>query len=273
MNLYAISDLHLGHRSNRDALKALPIHPSDWLILAGDVGETEAHLEFALHYLTQQFQKIVWTPGNHDLWTLPSDKAGSRGEARYRRLVDICRKHGVLTPEDPYTPWPPANPMCVLAPVFVLYDYSFRPDHVELSKAIEWAAESGIVSSDEELLYTEPYPSATVWCTLRARYTEKRLAATPTTHPLVLINHFPLRYDLAHLRRIPRFSLWCGTRRTEDWHTRFHVRAVIYGHLHVRGTHMIDNVRFEEVSLGYPKQWNPHLGIQGYLRRILTAPD
>lgn len=30
---------------------------------------------------------------------------------------------------------------------------------------------------------------------------------------------------------------------------------VIYGHIHLRGTTRLDGVRFEEVSLGYPKQW------------------
>ena len=71
-----------------------------------------------------------------------------------------------------------------------------------------------------------------------------------------MINHFPLRQDLAVLPRIPRFSIWCGTRRTEDWHLRFRAEAVIYGHLHIRGTHLRDGVRFEEVSLGYPQNWD-----------------
>ncbi len=68
---------------------------------------------------------------------------------------------------------------------------------------------------------------------------------------------------------IPSFSIWCGTRRTHDWHTRFPVKAVVYGHLHVRGTDWIDGVRSEEVSLGYPRDWDASLGMAGYLRQIL----
>ena len=90
--------------------------------------------------------------------------------------------------------------------------------------------------------------------------------------PLVLINHFPLRQDLAVLPRIPRFSIWCGTRRTEDWHLRFRADVVIYGHLHIRATHFRDGVRFEEVSLGYPQNYDPHRGIEPYLRQILPHP-
>jgi hypothetical protein len=87
--------------------------------------------------------------------------------------------------------------------------------------------------------------------------------------PLILVNHFPLRRELAVLPRIPRFAVWCGTRLTEQWHRRFNVEAVIYGHLHLRSSRTIDGVRFEEVSLGYPRQWDPSRGVEHYLRRIL----
>ncbi len=88
----------------------------------------------------------------------------------------------------------------------------------------------------------------------------------------MLVNHFPLRRDLAVLPAIPRFTIWCGTRRTEDWHTRFPVRAVVSGHLHIRATHWRDRVRFEEVSLGYPRHWQPEQGLAPYLREILPGP-
>src|SRR5579859_2313483 len=127
MKLYAISDLHLAQPINRAALESLPPHPEDWLILGGDIGETAAHLHFALSCLTRKFQRLVWVPGNHDLWTLPSDQAGSGGEEKYRHLISICRNYDVLTPEDPYLLWPGEGPACLLAPLFTLYDYSFRP--------------------------------------------------------------------------------------------------------------------------------------------------
>jgi len=86
---------------------------------------------------------------------------------------------------------------------------------------------------------------------------------------IVLVNHFPLRREHAVLPRIPRFSIWCGTRLTEAWHRRFRIRSVVYGHLHLRSTRELDGVTFEEVSLGYPKQWDVRKGLGTYLRRIL----
>jgi hypothetical protein len=47
--------------------------------------------------------------------------------------------------------------------------------------------------------------------------------------------------------------------------------AVVSGHLHIRSTRHLDDVRFEEVSLGYPPQWNAARGVGAYLRQILPA--
>jgi predicted phosphodiesterase len=271
MKLYAIADLHLRYEVTRRALEALRPHPYDWLIVAGDVGETDDHLRFALALLARRFGRVLWVPGNHDLWTIPSLPDDRRGEAKYLRHVEICREYGVLTPEDPYVMWP-GEPRCILAPLFLLYDYTFRPDSVPVEQAIEWAAEDNLLCSDEVLLHPDPYPTKQDWCAARCAWTEPRLAEAAERAPLILINHFPLRQDLAVLPRIPRFSIWCGTRRTEDWHLRYRAEAVIYGHLHIRATHMRDGVRFEEVSLGYPQNYDPNRGIEPYLRQILPHP-
>lgn len=265
--LFAISDLHLAYESNRQALLALPAQPDDWLIVAGDVGESETHLAFALDLLTQRFARVIWTPGNHELWTLPGETL--RGEAKYRRLVAICQSLGVATPEDPYLRWHGNGVDCLLAPLFVLYDYSFRPAHIPLERALAWAEEAETVCADELLLHPDPYPTRAAWCAARVAYTEQRLVdASVAGDKLLLINHFPLRQELAYLPRIPRFSLWCGTSRTEEWHRRFPVVAVVYGHLHIRNSQVRDGVRFEEVSLGYPPQWQAARGIAGYLRKL-----
>jgi 3',5'-cyclic AMP phosphodiesterase CpdA len=270
MKLYAISDLHLSHDINRQALDAISPHPEDWLILAGDVGEKEEQLQYTLSLLSRRFKQLVWVPGNHDLWTLPGEQGGPRGQAKYERLVALCRDFGVLTPEDPYALWQADGQTYHIAPLFTLYDYSFRPADIPLERAVEWAAEANTVCSDEYLLYPDPYPTRSDWCMARCDYTEQRLEELSPDIPLILVNHFPLREDLLRLRRIPRFSLWCGTRRTADWHIRFPVAAVVYGHLHVRGSHRRDGVRFEEVSLGYPRDWdyNNH-NIETYMRQIL----
>ena len=269
MNLWAISDLHVGYAQNRRAVEELHGHPHDWLIIAGDVGDSPAQFDFALKTLAPRFGQLFWTPGNHDLWTPRGFSPNQRGDAHYQRLVSLCRSYGVLTPEDPYAVWPGASARTVIVPTFVLYDYSFRPDDVPAERAIEWAAEHGIRCADETLLAPDPYPSRTDWCRARVRETEARLDAIPPDVSIVLVNHFPLRRDHAVLPRIPRFSIWCGTRATEHWHERYNIRTAVYGHLHIRGTRTIGDVKFEEVSLGYPKQWDTTRSVESYLRKIL----
>jgi hypothetical protein len=283
MRLLAISDLHLGHEANRVALAGVSYHLDDWLIVAGDVGETFAHLELAWRTLVPRFAKVFWTAGNHELWSTPSTRddgdarsgqAALRGAAKYDALVDLCRSHGVITPEDPYETWP-GDGRTVIAPIFTLYDYSFRPADVAEADAVAWARASGVLCSDERLLSPEPFASRTAWCHERVRITRARLDAIPATAPTVLVSHFPLRYDLARPPRIPRFSIWCGTTLTEDWGARYRASVMVSGHLHLRSTLFRDGIRCEEVSLGYPREWSRERTFDSFLREVLPSsrPD
>ncbi|MFD1705051.1 metallophosphoesterase family protein [Methylopila henanensis] len=261
MRLYAISDLHLGSTENRETLSAITPRPDDWLAIAGDVGETEEHLRFALDALGGKFARLIWTPGNHELWSLPP--GSPRGRARYERMVELCQARGALTPEDDYPLAAFGGRTFRVAPLFTLYDYSFRPDDVPFEQAVAWAREAGVRCADEIMLDPAPHPDRPSWCRERCDLAERRLrAACADGTPTVLINHWPLLSELVRVPRAPRFSLWCGTRRTADWPRRFRAEVVISGHLHMRGTTIVDGVRYEEVSLGYPQQWR---------RRI--APD
>ncbi len=275
MRLWALSDLHVGHPDNRRIIDELAPRPDDWLILGGDVGETAEQLQWVITTLTPRFRRLVWVPGNHELWTVPQkDKSGLRGEAKYQQLVALCRAHGVLTPEDPYEVFDDGDRRYLIAPLFLLYDYSFCPPGLDPAGARAWAAEAGLECADEHLLHPDPYPSRQAWCAARCDETAARLQRAVLAHdgPTVLINHFPLLSEHAVLPLIPRFRIWCGTQRTRDWHRRFRAAAVVYGHLHIPGRHLVDGVRFEEVSLGYPPQWRRHPELKTAPRQILPIP-
>jgi predicted phosphodiesterase len=309
--LLAISDLHIGYPENRAYAESLaPGHPDDWLIVAGDVGESFADVGFVLASLANRFARVIWTPGNHELWTLPRDRVALRGAARYDALVTVCRRFGVLTPEDEFARWPGPDGPVTVAPLFTLYDYSFAastpadstaadntamdgtapvgpppdrptpdgpapvgratdrptpdgtapdgpvpdgPGDAARQAALAAARRAGITPTDEGRLHADPYPSLAAWCADRVAATERRLAEV--AGPVVLVSHWPLSpAPLAALRH-PEFAPWCGTTRTDGWHTRPGVLACVYGHLHIpRGTRH-DGVRFEEVSIGYPREW------------------
>lgn len=255
--LLAISDLHVRYPQNRDHVEALrPGHEADWLLVAGDVADAVEDIEWALSTLTTHFARVVWAPGNHELWTPRDDTVQLRGDARYRHLVDLCRRLGVLTPEDPYPIWSgPGGPVTV-APLFTLYDYSFLiPGMAGKEAALAHAYEVGVVCTDELFLHPDPYPTRDEWCRARVAATATRLAACDPAVPLVLVNHYPLVREPTQVLRYPDFAQWCGTELTRDWHTRFNVAAMVYGHLHIPRTTWYDGVRFEEVSVGYPREW------------------
>jgi len=255
--LYAASDLHVGHGANRELVAGLrPTSPDDWLIVAGDVAERFADVEWALGLLADRFARVVWAPGNHELWTMPEDPVTERGVARYERLVEMCRGLGVLTPEDEYPVWRGPGGPATVAPLFVLYDYSFRVDGVATrEEALARAYAAGVVCTDEMLLDPAPYPGREHWCRARVAETRRRLAAVDPDLPTVLVNHYPLVRDPTRILRYPDFAQWCGTDRTADWHLRYRAATVVYGHLHIPRTTWHDGVRFQEVSLGYPREW------------------
>lgn len=268
MKLFAISDLHLANKPNRDALLNLPSYKNDWLILAGDIGEKSEYLRFALFILTTKFEQIIWVPGNHDLWTFPLNDKEPKGVDKYYQLVNICRSYKVLTPEDEYSKIMLGDQQYIIVPTLTLYDYSFRPKEIPFEQAIDWAAESGVVCTDEDLLFSYPYRSIAEWCLKRCEYTKSRLAKLPVNIPIILVNHYPVIEEHAKLWRFPRFTLWCGTKRTEDWVKKYNIKLVVHGHMHIRGTKYKDGVKYEEVSFGYPRDWDVRKGMEFYLKEI-----
>ncbi|MGV9560038.1 metallophosphoesterase family protein [Streptomyces sp. NPDC003522] len=273
--LLAISDLHIGYPENRAMVERMaPETDEDWLLVAGDVSENVADIRWALKTLASRFRKVLWAPGNHELWTHPKDTVTLRGVARYEHLVEVCRELGVTTPEDPYPVWEgPGGPVAV-APLFLLYDYSFLPAGCTTKEeGLEYAHGTGVVCNDEYLLHPDPHPTREDWCRARVAETERRLAALPEDLPTVLVNHYPLDRHPTDVLWYPEFAMWCGTRLTADWHRRFRVAAMVYGHLHIPRTTWHEGVRFEEVSVGYPREWRKRPHPPGRLRRILPWKD
>jgi 3',5'-cyclic AMP phosphodiesterase CpdA len=274
-SLLAIGDLHLTHPENRHVLEGLRGRSrEDWLIVCGDVSELSADLEWALGLLRERFATVIWVPGNHDLWSIPDDPVKLRGQARYRHLVEVCRRLGVLTPEDPYAIWDGPGGPATVVPLFLLYDYSFGSNVAPTKEqALARAYAAGVVCSDELVLHPDPYPSREAWCEARVRESEARLAARNPELPTVLVNHFPLTRDPTLVLRHPEFAQWCGTVRTADWHVRFGAKAVVYGHLHIPRVTWQDGVRFTEVSLGYPREWRRRWGATRLAPRVILAAE
>jgi 3',5'-cyclic AMP phosphodiesterase CpdA len=257
-SIFAISDLHSSYEANRRVIDDMrPECDDDWLIVAGDVAETFREIEKTLRELRRRFAKVIWAPGNHDLWTLREDPVQLRGETRYQALVQMCGDNDILTPEDEFAIWSgPTGPLTIV-PLFQLYDHSWRVPGIRTKKeSLEHAYRAGVVCSDEMLLHPDPYPDREAWCNARLKKSERFLFALGPNVKTVLVSHWPLVREPTNLLRFTEFAQWCGTTRTADWHIRFRAEVVVYGHLHIPRTTHYDGVRFEEVSMGYPREWS-----------------
>lgn len=244
--LWAVSDLHVAAQGNRDLVSRLvtPQRPGDWLIVAGDVAERTSTILDTLRELSERFAQVIWVPGNHELFSRPSDEV--HAEDKYRELVRGCQSMGVLTPEDPY----PSFAGRTIVPMFTLYDHSWRDPLITVEKALRNAEGNGVVFTDQVAI--APYVDVPLWCQRRLGYTVRRLSKV--SGPTVLINHWPLVREVTARIRLPEIALWSGSRHTQDWPVRFGAETVIYGHLHIPVATEVDGVRHVEVSLGYPRE-------------------
>lgn len=244
--LWAVSDLHAAVTANAERIDLIrPADPSDWLIVAGDVAERTDLVLSELELLRRRFARVIWTPGNHELFSRGGDRF--RGKDKYKELVEGCRDLGVDTPEDPY----PVFGSTTIAPLFTLYDYSFRPPGLTVEEALRQAHDNQIVMTDEFAI--APFVDVRGWCWERLAYSVKRLAQVEG--PTILVNHWPLVQEPTLRLRHPEIGLWSGTRHTRSWPSRYHARAVVYGHLHTPSELVVDGVPHYEVSLGYPREW------------------
>ncbi|AXB43000.1 metallophosphoesterase family protein [Amycolatopsis albispora] len=271
--LFATSDLHVTHEGNAEVVDTIqPDGPEDWLLVAGDVGEQVPAIMKTLKMLRDRFAKVIWVPGNHELWTTDRDPVQLRGQARYDELVRRCREIDVLTPEDEFAVWEHGSEPLTIAPMFLLYDYSWRTPAAQgrpLSVAMDQAREAGVICTDEYFLHPDPYPTRQEWCAQRLKVTEQRLQQIPADRKTILMSHWPLHRHPTEPLYWPEFAMWCGTTETEDWHLRFRAEIAVYGHLHIPRSTQADGVRFEEVSLGYPREWRKRARGPVPLHRLL----
>lgn len=207
-----------------------PAHPGDWLLVAGDVAEESRVVLDVLAELRQRFARVIWVPGNHELWTHPLDRDDRRGLERYKHLV---RHRDVLTPEVPYPTWQGTEQQFAVVPCLLLYDFTFRGGAASAEDALALAREVGHVFVDDYLLHRDPYPSVADWSRERVRLTEERLSRLPADRPITLPNHYPVLQRHARVMGSEHLPLWCGTEATEPWLVRFPIKAVVYGHLHI----------------------------------------
>lgn len=241
MRLFAISDIHCDYPGNADWVDQVSDadYRDDLLILAGDLTEDRRLLAWCLGRFAAKFRKVLFVPGNHDLWVRnePADMCSLR---KFDHVAAIAADAGVSM--DPYR-----YDNTIVVPLLGWYDYSFGAPDDDLGKlwmdyrACRWPDGYGPEQVTEHFLRMNPD-------TLPQGYPNDKV---------VTFSHFLPRIDLIPFF-VPRAMRYLdpilGSIGIERQLRMLGSGLHIYGHSHINRRVRFDGVTYINNALGYPQE-------------------
>jgi Icc-related predicted phosphoesterase len=238
MRVFATSDLHVDYDANAkwiDSLSAAD-YQEDVLILAGDVTHARRLLEWCLTTLAKRFRKLLFVPGNHDLWV--TREVGENSLQKFQRVcgmaTDCGASMGVFQERG-----------LSIVPLLSWYDYSFGEPSEELRsiwmdyRACRWPN-----------WFTEQDITAYF-----AGLNQEGLASP--AGKVITYSHFLPRLDLVptfipKARRvlIPVLGSTVLERQLRSFRPSIHV----YGHSHINRCVKLDGIAYVNNAFGYPSE-------------------
>ena len=275
--LLATSDLHVNRTENEAVVEDLhPTDPGDWLIVAGDVGDRIEHLRWTMSILAERFARVIWVPGNHELWT-PRDeetdavgagalRAPRRGLPLARGAHPRGRVAGVGGRGRSGADLPAVPALRLLVAGAPGHGRARRVARRSTSPARPaWSAPTSSSCPATRTRARRPgAPSG--WRSPGRGWRPARRDADGADQPLA-----PDRASAAGPAP-PGVLALVRLGGDRPWHLEYDAAAVVYGHLHLPRTTWEDGVRFEEVSVGYPREWQRHGLVRGPLRQSSRRP-
>lgn len=246
MRIYAISDLHVDFAANLTLLETLPPnHAADVLLLAGDVSHRLERTEVTLRLLTQRFARVLFVPGNHDLWLEEGVAEADTSLDRLTGLMALCDRLGVQT-----------GPAAVgddwwVVPLHGWYEAHFgAPDGPPVSEEVlarRW-------SDHRRCRWPSSLGDDAARCAHFASRNEV-YPAPPDGRRVLTFSHFVPRPDLIpplerlRFKQLPRVS---GTLRLERQLRAVGSEIHVFGHTHIPWDASLDGVRYVQRPLAYP---------------------
>ena len=237
MRIFALSDLHIDYDENARWVANLSVaeYQDDVLILAGDMTDVRRLLDWGLTTLVKRFYKVLFVPGNHDLW-VARENHEQNSLQKFDDICEIVESSGASM-----------QAFCErdvsIIPVLGWYDYSFGEPSEELKsiwmdyRACRWP--SGFTEKDVAA-YFEAFNNKQV---------------SPVAGKVITYSHFLPRIDL-----MPRFIPAAkkllypvlGSAQMDLQLRRFSPGIHVYGHSHVNRQMKIDGVLYINNAFGYP---------------------
>jgi predicted phosphodiesterase len=240
MRVFALSDIHVDYEVNAQWIANVSTadYRDDVLILAGDVTHVLRLLAWCLSIVVARFKKVLFVPGNHDLWVV-REGLKKTSLQKLQEVSAVVESSGASMQSF-------REGSVSIIPLFGWYDYSFGEPSAEL-KAM-WMDYSA--------------------CRWPSGFREKDIAA----HFAALNNHKPVSaigekvITFSHF--LPRIDLMpefipaakrllypvLGTTRLERQLRLLNPSIHIYGHSHVNRNVKIDGVTYINNAFGYPSE-------------------
>jgi len=239
MRLFATSDLHTDYKENLQWLKSLSDthYRHDALIVAGDISDRLYLIRETLLLLRSKFKHVLFTPGNHELWV-----RGVEGDSikKFRRVLKLCDDINVITtPVRFHDLW--------VVPLFSWYDGVFEPD----MKDEETVARRAWADFHFCRWPEEAKPLADYFLRLNEPHLKTYQG------PVVSFSHFIPRMDLLPPKQYLRIG-WLGAvsvcAALDGQIRRLNSRVHVCGHTHTTIDRVIDEVRYVQNAVRYPKE-------------------
>lgn len=238
MRVFAVSDIHIDYEANAQWVAGLSVseYQDDVLILAGDVTDTLIKLEWCLNTLVRRFRKVLFVPGNHDLWVI-RDEPHKSSLQKFDDVAAVVESSGASMQTF-------SERGVSIVPMLTWYDYSFGEPSDELRavwmdyRACRWPSE-----------YSEK--------DVTAHFSALNDTFTPNGGKVITYSHFLPRLDLmpSYIPCVSR-QLYpvLGSTRLDRELRALRSSLHVYGHSHVNRHVTIDGVTYVNNAFGYPSE-------------------
>jgi len=204
------------------------------LILAGDIIPSTNKIAILLESLARKFFKVLFVPGNHDVWLTKGEKTNSL--EKFHQLLVLVENLGIQT-----TPF--VSPKLSIVPIFSWYDYSFGKPSLTIKrawvdfKACKWSMEEEALTN-YFLALNEPY-------------------LTSTSESIISFSHFLPRKDLipTNIPKVVKALLPVfGSSKIEMQLQQLGTDLHVYGHSHLNRSVKKNGIWYFNNAFGYPHE-------------------
>lgn len=238
MRIFAVSDIHIDYKDNYNWLLNLSTldYREDILLLAGDITDNLTLLEECFVHLNKIFYKVVFVPGNHELWLRAESEKTSID--KFTAIIKLAGEIGIHTQSF-------SEGAVTIIPLLSWYDLSFGP--VDDDTASIWADFRHCVWPPEWSLsdVTAYFLSQN---TLSPQ--EKENTVISFSHFLPWIELMPDFIPERHRKIFPLLGSQKLGKQIDTIKPDIHV----YGHSHINQNKYINGVRYINNALGYPSE-------------------